>query len=188
MASCSSTQGAKLPRPGPGPLGTRDGQGSPDPRCSCLHSCDGGRGTASHSPFPWCPSCPPPEAQKEKPEAKQVPAPRRTYGPQEPATLSAGLALAGPVAGPASPSHRQACSPARHPTCLTCLTSASPPTWAPGPAPALPVLRFRLAPSAVPPARAQRPGPRRPCPPSAPGPGGLFAPNERTGGSRSLES
>lgn len=118
----------------------------------------GGRGTACHPPALWCPGCPPAEARKEKPEAEQAPAPQRTYGSREPATHSAltgspkALSLAGSC-------RRQACSPARHPTCLTCLTSRS--LHPPGPqVPRLPFLFSASVwlPTAVPPARAQRPG------------------------------
>lgn len=141
MASCSSTQGAKLPRPGPGLLGTRDGQGSPDPTCSCLHGSARWQGDCMPSALPLVSRLTPPEARTEKPEAKQIPAPRRTCGSQEPATHSALSWLsAGPAAGPAPPHcHRRAGSPARHPTCLTCLTSSS--LHPPGPqVPRLPFL------------------------------------------------
>lgn len=158
MASCGSTQGAKLPRPGPGLSATRDRQGSLDPRGSCLHSSAWWQGDCMPSAPLWCPGCPPAEARKEKPEAEQAPAPQRTYGSREPATHSAltgspkALSLAGSC-------RRQACSPARHPTCLTCLTSRS--LHPPGPqVPRLPFLFSASVwlPTAVPPARAQRPG------------------------------
>lgn len=147
----------------------------------------GGRGTACHPP-PLVPRLPPSRGSKGKAGGRAGScSPKDVRVPGASHTLSPHRLSEGPVAG-------RVLSP---PSLLTCETpnlpnlsdvTVSPPTWAPGPAPALPVLRFRLAPHSSATCPSPAPRPRRPCPPPPPGCGSLSAPDERTGGSGSLES
>ncbi|ELK02756.1 hypothetical protein PAL_GLEAN10005362 [Pteropus alecto] len=127
----------------------------------------GGRGSACRLPFLWCPGCPAPEAQKEK-QAKQVPALKDVRVPGASHTLGPQPSLRRSCRRPSfPPCHHQACSEETPNLPNLSDVTVSPPTWAPGPAPALPVLRFRLSlqrghlpePSAPGPAGPARPPP-----------------------------
>lgn len=187
MASCGSTQGAKLPRPGPGLSATRDRQGSLDPRGSCLHSSAWWQGDCMPSAPPGAPVAPQQRLERKSRRPSRLLLPKGRTGPGSQPHTQPSPALRRPCRWPVL-------SP---PSLLTCETpnlpnlsdvTVSPPTWAPGPAPALPVLRFRLAPHSSATCPSPAPRPRRPCPPPPPGCGSLSAPDERTGGSGSLES